>query len=285
MTPSCSILISSRDRLPLFRRVLWNLSRRHPSIPFELVIADDGSTEDVLGEVRRYNSFPWTFVRVDMSLFEKQAGVKKFFNSPSLTNNCAFAHARGDKIFLQGNEVIPVGDAYDRLLDDAPGSPYFLVVSTTYDLDRAGVLALDEYGTTVERLVESCRHRPLQDKSYRSDVTNYLSLTSRATWEALGGYDERYLAGISADDSCWVRRARVLPGFEMVVSEAVSIHQDHGGWNLYRGARPTTISRDRQLEGQSINRAIFDSWDGTPRNPQPWPPGTYGVVEVIRNWS
>lgn len=292
VTMKASILISSFNRLPLLRRTLWAISRRQPNIPFEVVIADESSTDDILGELRLFSAaFRWKFVRVDIAKFEQATGIKKFWNNCSLTNNIAFRHCDGDFIFLQGNDIIALDHCYDELIAEvhpaiaATGSPNFLLMSSTFDLRTEYLNQLDQYGSNLTpALIEHAKPWPLQSPDYRSDVTNYVSLCSRSLWETIGGYDERYVGGICAEDSDFVRRARALPGFHSHVSErAVSLHQCHKGKTRYYNPSPKTITMDKFEAGCAINRAIYHQWDGQAKNPQPWTWGELGVVEVISN--
>jgi glycosyltransferase involved in cell wall biosynthesis len=297
--PVLSILVSSYNRLPLFRRTLWAVAHRPPRVPFEVVVADDGSTEDVLGELRLYSArFPWTFVRFDRGAFERATGLTKFHNNPAVTQNLAARHARGALFVQQGNEVIVWGDCYDRLVADIPsrecphgpgdGCPcadYWMVMSTTYDVPPQYLDGLDPYGANltqavVDRLVEW----PLQSAHYRSDVTNYASLCPRRLWEDVGGFDERYHQGIACEDSDFVRRARALPGFRQVVSAGVSLHQSHRGRTRYYAQDHRVISNARWDEGVARNRAVYDAWDGRPANPMKWAWGAFGTGEVLTNW-
>lgn len=294
MKPQASIIISSHNRLPLFRRTLWSIATRGPSIPFEVVVVDDASTDDTLGELKSFSSrFAWKFIRFNAAEFEAKTGLKKFLNNPCVTNNVAFRHAEGDYILQQGNEIIAWDDCYDKLLADVPTRQSFggereldawMVMSTTYDLSREVLERLDAYGSNLtQKMVDYCHQWPLQSESYRSDVTNYISFAPRALWEAIGGYDERYYGGISAEDSDFVRRARALPGFKQVVSEGVSLHQYHSGKTMYYNPPPSVITQERWDEGCAINHAIFHNWDQTHKNPQRWPWGELGVGEIITN--
>lgn len=278
--PVVSILISSHNRLSLFRRVLWAIANRGPQLPFEVVIADDDSTEDILGEVKLYSSrFAWTFIRLDPQEFERQTGLKKFHNNPAWSSNVAFRHSRGRYVFLQGNEVIPVGDAYDRMLAELPAGG--LLFSTTYDLPGQYLNALDAYGANLSLgLVRACERWPLHSDDYRSDVTNYLSLCERSVWEGIGGYDERYYAGISAEDSDFVRRVRAM-GVRTAISQAVSLHQSHGGKTRYYEPTDEAL-RARWEEGCRINHRLYHAWqEGVYQNQQTWEWGKLGIKEII----
>jgi hypothetical protein len=296
MTPTASIVISSFNRLHLFRRSLWAIANRPPSVPFEVVVCDDGSTEDVLGELKKYSSrFEWTFVRFDQDAYEKATGQKKFFNNSSASTNVGVRHSRGEKIFWQGNEVLALANVYDRLLRDVPTrqafggereADHFMVMSTTYDVPQSVLDQLDEYGTNFsQKHFFACHSFPLQSKFYRSDVTNYVSLSPRSMWDELGGVDERYYAGYGAEDSDFVQRARTLPGFTQVISEGVSLHQNHGGRSCYQEPSPEVITLAREDEGRKINRKVYDSWTGQTKSGHSHEWGTVGVGEVISNWK
>lgn len=286
MKPLISVLISSRDRAGLFRRSLASLARDEPLRavgPFmEVVVADDGSAEDTLSLLRG-QPYPWTFVRCDRAAFTRETGVEPFWNCPAWTNNVAFRFAQGQLIAQMGNEIIlPAGAAtLKSLLADLPSAPHAWCASTTYDMPASVVAELDAEGANLSRgMVTRCTPFLLSNSNH---VPNYLSLFTRGVWEATGGYDERYLAGIGAEDSDFMRRAFSLPGFKMARSPALSLHQYHGGVNHFYRPLPSVISEARLAEGVAINRVLYREWDGTVHNRQPWPAGTIGVSEVIKS--
>lgn len=290
MKPLVSVVVSSYNRLPLFRRMLWSLASRPPSVPFELVVADDASTEPTLDLVRSFgSSIRFTFIRVDVREFTRVTKVEKFWNNPSLTANIAIRHAQGELIFQQGNEIISWGNAYDQMLAEAPKAEDFVVFSTTLDVPSYIHERLDKYGTDLRVTdVQGCVRYPLASPWYHSDVTNYLSLMPRSTLVKLKGYLEEYLAGLGKEDSCMVRRLRRIPNWSdeknMRRSQAVSLHQNHGSMTPFSMPDANQITMDRWREGEALSKAVWDSWDGSHVNQQPWEWGTLGVTDVIRNW-
>lgn len=292
-----TIVISSHKRLPLLQRTLFGIVTRVPK-DIELVVVDDCKEEDVFPILRQFTSrIKYTLIRVDNSQFEEETGVKHFFNCSALTYNVGFKHAHGDLIFMQGNEVIPWDGCYARMLEDTKGfwegqigsdpvGDYWMVMSTTYDVPNEIVQVLDPYGSNLsQKMVDYCKQWPLQSRDYRSDVTNYISLTPRALWEEIDGIDERYMGGISSEDSDFVRRARCLPGFDMMISEGISLHQFHAGKTKYYNPKPSVITQERFREGVEINHAIYHSWDGSQKNGQSWPWGEIGITDLMRNWT
>lgn len=254
-------------------------------MPFEVVLVDDGSTQDVLGELRKYSSaVPWTYVRFDQAAFERRTGEARFFNNPAATNNVACRHARGRLLFLQGAEVLPWANVYDELLAQSPADAPFLAFSTTFDVGPEVLAALDQYGANLDdRMVGLCRNRPLASRTLQTDVTNYISLCPRSLWEAVGGYDERYLRGVGGEDSDFVRRCRTVPGLQVVRSDAVSLHQWHGGRTHFYRQLQEVITDERWGEGERLKWALYDSWDGRTTSGQAWEWGTAGVADVVTN--
>lgn len=284
-----SIIISSYNRVELFKRTLWSIANRSPSKSFEVIVIDDGSTEDVLKELKTFSSaFPWKFIRFDQAEFTKQTGFEKFFNNPSITNNIGFKNSSGDLVFLQGNEVIAYGSVYDTLIQEFPKEKHGLAFSTTFDLPQLVLDNIGVYGTEFNnRHLNYVKQWPLQNKSYRSDVTNYISLSNRATWETVGGYDERYIYGIGKEDSDFVRRCRAIPGWSdeknLVRSDAISLHQYHGGKTCYYNQKPEVATPEKWKQGETLSRPLYDSWDGSYKNSQPWAWGEIGIVDILTN--
>jgi len=281
-----SILISSYNRKLLFRRSLFSIAMNPPAQSFEVIVADDGSTENIVEELENFSpSFKWQFIKVDHEEFAKKTGLKKFHNCPALTNNIAFRQSEGEHIFTMGNEIIAYQDCFNKMINDIPKLDYYMVMSTTYDLRKEILDNIGEYGQNLtKQMLEYSKQWPLQSKEYRSDVTNYISLCSRKVWEEIGGYNEQYCGGISSEDSDFVRRARKLENFDMKISDGISLHQSHGGRTKYYETDQNIITTKRFNEGVEINHKIYYSWNNSHKNPQEWEYGTLGIKEIIKNF-
>lgn len=276
-----SIIISSKNRLALFKRTLYSIANRPPSVPFELVVVDEDSTDDILGELRKYD-FEWKFIKVDMDGFTKQTGYTKYYNSPCLCYNLGWKHSEGDLICLMGNEIIPLDQCFHWLVADLPKSQYSWVVSTCLDLRGPALRRLDEYGTNINyhTYVDSLPYRLSDGGAVQNRVPNYLSIFTRNIWEKTGGMDERYINGIGCEDADFMRKCFALPGFQYYQSQAVALHQNHNGPSHLGPLTPEGVDKEWFLKGVDINRRLYQSWDGRVENPTPWPIGQF-VKEVI----
>ena len=275
-----SILISSFRRIHLFKRTLFSIETNPPSIDFEVVVADEESdqTEQVLSELRKRN-FKWKFIRTSLRDFEDVTGIKKFWNNSSVTTNISYKYSSGQLLAHMGNDIIADKDCFKYLINDLPSTKYAWSVSKTWDIPQTILDKLDEYGTNLAgEDIDSCKNRVLSNSNH---VPNYLSLFTRSVWDEIGGYDERFMRGIGAEDSDFMRKSFKLPGFKWTNSHALSLHQSHGGVShLYRPL-PSVISEERLKEGAAINFKLYQFLENQTKNTQPWPIASHGIKEII----
>lgn len=281
-----SIIISSFNRINLFRRVLWNIVKNAPNINYEVVIVDEESSDDIQGMLEKEfaSNFLWKLVKVKTATLENKLG-KKYLNNPGPCYNIGFLHSVGDIIAIQGNECLVVDQCYNTMLGDfeilAQKYENPQVFSHTYNMPEEQVATLDFYGSNLTKpLVRHCMTWPLQSPNYKSEVVNYLSMCKRSSWEKIDGFDERYFNGISSEDSDFTRRVRALNGYCYFLSKGITIHMGHSGKNCYQESK--LVSKEFWDKGVEINHKIFHAWNGKPENPQGWKSGQF-EVEVITN--
>src|SRR4051812_25939109 len=110
-----SIIISSYRRTEFLKQTLNSIYQNPPPGSFEVILGEEISeaTPENVDMATKYG-FPIKIVHVDMEKAEKELGFKKYLNDPSLTYNAAFAHASGEFIFTQGNEVLAIEGTYTK---------------------------------------------------------------------------------------------------------------------------------------------------------------------------
>jgi glycosyltransferase involved in cell wall biosynthesis len=293
INPELSVIISSYRRLEYLKRTLFSIAINPPRCHFEVVIADEISdeSEDILKELHKFDArFPWTFVKCDVAILEKKQERKKYFNNPSWTNNIAYKNSSGKFICLMGNEMISYKGTLDTLLNEArtleaQNIEFFTLYTKTLDCPKNIQDASGTHGANLTAgMVEYCEQWPLQSIHMRSMVTNYLSCSSKATWEATGGYDENYVFTLACEDSDWSMRARVLPNYTEKYLECISLHQNHSGRTCYQEQDQSIITNTKWDEGVAKGREYLATWDKkTAMNRQTWEPGTIGITKVKKH--
>jgi len=152
------------NQAQLLRRTLWALATRPPTEPFEVVVIDEGSTDDILAEMQMYSSrFAWKLLKLG-------EGEGKVLD-----------HITGDVIIAQHPSVIAWGDTYKVLVETKePG----LRAASVYELPDEQVDWLGPFGSNLSGgLVAMCEKWPLQSRfmqmedalltSRRSDDDDY----------------------------------------------------------------------------------------------------------------
>lgn len=285
--PEISILISSYKRLEYFKRTLFNLVKWGPKRPWELIISDEESdqTKDLLKEVQRYqDSIKYKFIIIDNTKFEKTHKVKKFFNNSALTNSIGWKNCQGKYIILQGNDIIVTRNIYDELVDlwESRGFDYGVFFTSTYNIAPCFVQKLGEFGDEIgPNILKSALLFPLQTKILKCLVNNYVSLSTKKTWDLLEGSDLNYLAGIACEDSDWTNRASFIPNSIVEYTDIECYHQDHGNMTHYNKPKESIISEERWEEGVRINRAYYYPKMETKSYKNGWPLGDGDYVKKI----
>ncbi len=160
-----SIVINAQNNASLLRRALWAIATSPPSIPYEVIVADHGSTEDLTKELRNFSCrFFWKLIRAASGSVD------------------AASHASGDKIFTMGPEVIVFGDAFNEMLGALPPEGDHEVFSTVYNLPQELLDVIDAYGSNISQgMVDYCAKWPLISQSLSFADRHYFLLTNRSS--------------------------------------------------------------------------------------------------------
>ncbi len=121
----CSIVIASRNHAQLLHRTLASIRRQAVPFAYELIVVDDGSTDDTPLVCRRH--------AVKYQRLENDR-----YRNPSAARNAGCRLARGEVVIMQSDEVIHGSPRnIERLVRDLARSGEFLI-GTVFDGDPGG---------------------------------------------------------------------------------------------------------------------------------------------------
>jgi GT2 family glycosyltransferase len=201
-TPRVSVAIATRQRASLLPRLLSALeTQTMPVDEFEVVIADDGSTDDTPEILRR--SLAETPLNLRVERRDRRGG-------PAVARNTAWRAARGPIIAWTDDDCIP--------------SPQWL---------DAGVRAMGTgraivIGKTLPNPDQQHRRGPFSHtmSATRWELARYLSTCNifyrRDDLEAVGGFDERFTTGEDTDVGMRISK----DGAEIVFCSDALVHHD-----------------------------------------------------------
>jgi O-antigen biosynthesis protein len=263
--PSVSVVIPSRDALPLISRVLEGLvtSTDYPTL--ELIVIDNGSKDDeVLALYDRYRQGPIPF----------QAWIEEAPFNFSRSVNRGVSVATGEYILLLNNDIeILESNWLKEMVScfDYPGTG--IVGSKLLYPDRTiqhvGVIA-GLGGLAGHWFVSRDENFPgpmarLSVRQSLSVVTGACMLVSRRCFEQTGHFDEKVF-GIAYNDVDFCLRAikqgfRVVwtPFAKLIHHESASRGSDESILNIERFQRDQQNLRERHCTGDFEDRA-FNPW-------------------------
>jgi glycosyltransferase involved in cell wall biosynthesis len=170
-------------------------------VPFELIIADDASTDCSIQEIDR-------FIRQYSHLEIKFFTQKNNIGNCKLFNQC-LKYAQGEYIVdlatddvLKPNALVNLSNALNALSPD-----YGIVFSNTELMDEEGTYirhhyTINQQGKSIQGIKDGDIYALLVEKYYLSPVS---LMTRKSVYEYLGGYDEQLAY---EDFDFWVRAAR-----------------------------------------------------------------------------
>ncbi|NUQ66111.1 MAG: glycosyltransferase family 2 protein [Pirellulales bacterium] len=117
-----SIVIASRNHAQLLHRTLASIRAQRVPFRYELIVVDDGSTDDTGQVCRRYG--------VDYCRLENDR-----YRNPSVARNFGYRRARGEVVIAQSDDVVHRSPrAVERLVLELAASGEFLI-ATVHDRD------------------------------------------------------------------------------------------------------------------------------------------------------
>ena len=241
MSFACSVIIPAFNASETIDEQLAALASQLDAVSFEVIIADNGSSDDLVGATS-----PW---RQRLRLQVVDASARR---GPSAARNIGATHASAPLLlFCDADDVVAPSwvSSLTSALGEAKfaGGPYFPFA------DRRGI-RLPDYDT--DRL-------PVAWDSWHYAFGGNFAIT-RDAWAHVGGFDET-LTGAEEIEFAW--RARVLGIEPVFVPEAAVMYRIRPSlrgrlWHEYNSGRGTaTVARRLQLESTPSR-----SWRGQARH-------------------
>jgi len=223
-----SVIISISNRREFFDRTLLTYAKQTMrKEEFELVVVDDGSTEDILGLCKQHakkSGLQFQYIRADSN----RGTVPQRGWTPALTNNIGFRKARGSVFIITGPETLQRETNMERTwyVCHDPVCIYGIV----YKSDASFVDAIRnnsrwvgyEHFTHLIRKYTTNLERPSTGGFWW-----YYAATRKEYIMTVRGVDERFMLGITAEDDDFAERMRFL-GLKLAHDfEIIGIHQNH----------------------------------------------------------
>ena len=236
MTPLISVVMAYYNRKPLLLETLRSISASKQIDNVEVIIVDDGSSEehrleDLVGK------YPFEIKVI------RQEPEDKWYLNPCVPFNMGIKEARGKFLVIQNPECFHLGDVL-QFATTIPDHMYY--THHAYSLTKeatalvpyidpakfveAGQSAesnwlpfpLNEVGMNIEGgdgYYNHVTHRPL---GY-----HFCAVTHRKNMVALGGFDERYALGVGFDDNELITRVQRMGLHAVFVKYPLVLHQNH----------------------------------------------------------
>lgn len=219
-----SIIILTHNQSKHTKLCLDSIALHTPE-PHEIIIVDNGSTDDTLDYVRSYAA-SHDNVRVIAN-----AANRGF----AAGNNQGLALARGDYVLMLNNDTIVTSGWLGRMLAVLKGYPQVGIVGPVSNYASGPQLVRNAAYKSVTELEAfaaqwSAAHAGQSQPIKR--VVGFCLLARRAVIERIGGFDERFGSGNFEDDDFCIRAA--LAGYEARIAQDVFIH--HSGGQTFKGA-------------------------------------------------
>jgi GT2 family glycosyltransferase len=199
--PEVSIIIVSFNARADLERCLESLHAAPPAVTHEILVVDNGSTDDSVAAARR-----WPNVKL------VEVGSNVGF---ARANNIGVLASAGTSLLLLNSDTVVPAGAIDRLIVELARDPDVAIVGPRL-VDGGGRAELS-FGRMIgplnelrqQRLARSANVEQMtRRRQYPDWVSGACLLVRRADAEAVGGLDERFFMYTEDVDFCAAVRAR-----------------------------------------------------------------------------
>ena len=261
----CSVVIPTYNAAHLIPHQLEALADQVDAPPFEVVVADNGSSDDLAGVIRE-----WTD-RLQVRVVDASRG-----QGVSVARNVGIEHAATDRILICDADDV-VAPVWVRALHDALDEhPLASGPAETVSLSgpSAGWVPIEQQSSGL--------YETWGGRSYGLGGNTAMR---REVWERVGGYDEAFPAGAEEIDFAWrawdlgyrftyvpeaLLHYRIRTDLRGVLRQQYS--SGRGTATLYSKFRPAEVvpkSRLRRVHHELLLLKQFP-WRGTPDQRRMW---------------
>jgi GT2 family glycosyltransferase len=208
-----SIVIPTYNRSSTLAKTLLNLSKQQFAEPWEVIVANNRSTDDTDEAVRRQR-FPAPLRLVH----EEKPGV-------AAARNAGIAVARGQYIVMMDDDILVEPDFLRRHYDLLLSNPGCWITGDVVNLPEQRATPFGKYRQSLYRIPNE------SDGGEAHWLNGNNTSLPRLDWERLGGFDERF-PGAAVEDydlalRAWDAGIRIL-----FCPSIVALHNDWAGFSI-----------------------------------------------------
>lgn len=252
-----SIVMSLKNRTNFLRFTLETLIRQTmPKDDWELVVVDDGSTEDICKFLESYSDrINIKYLKID----NKKSEIPIWSHTPSLSNNVGFKNAEGEVIVICGPEILHketnLEFAYKAACKNI--SAFGLVWHSNLNFVNKVFSHFDPKNTSFDNYIatEGAKHNCITQNTFYW----YLLAVKRSHILNIGGVDEEYGRGVCGEDDNFAARLHVSGITNTHAFDMVAIHMEHeSGDDRYDQRRHRETAAWK--EARRINTERWNLW-------------------------
>ncbi len=237
--PNVSIVVPVHNNLA-DTRTCWTSIKKNTTLPFRLIIVDNGSDEDIAYEADQNN--------IEVIRNETNTGFANACNQ-------GIRHTHGDYIVILNNDTIVTPGWLERLLWHMQRDPKVGIVAPSTNF-AASVQQIPTSYKTEKDLYNFSENLYARNRHQAVDVEKVVGvcmLLRRSMLEEIGLFDTRFGPGNYEDDDLCLR-AR-LAGYKILWAKDVFVH--HAGSKTFRAIG---INYEKLMEEN--RRKFFEKWRG-----------------------
>ena len=225
-----TFLTTTYNRQDNLRNALHSIAYQNLQIPYEILVVDDGSTDQTLGVIEEFKkTHPKMVIR---TIYYKKVET---FRNPGIPHNAGLIYAKGNLIIQSGADVI-VGEGTAQKLYDAFKREEGLYSAKLYTIEEAKVKKV--VTTSEKRFFNSVNKlkKARTDVHYcrgdKANATPFCAIYKKEWAHKIGLYDEEYAMG-GGDDCDFIYRLQTVAKTRWLL-DAEAVHQDHPKYGGFR---------------------------------------------------